>query len=218
MVKHKCYKQLQAKPDASTRSITFTPLPALVGPMPSPPCFALLNVPSAKHSYSRKSSHSSTHRPASFIIFSHTPCLAHRQNQRCTVFFAPYCAGRFFHFAPLSNIQEIPSTTFLLSTGGLPPFGLLGSSGILSHIKSNCLSARCSTNYACHTHANITTKSVLRKGVLSEFEAEAWQGSEGVEEGEQEAGKNGQKESQELSEVHRGGAEDGVDLVTDQSE
>src|SRR5262245_3284575 len=80
------------------------------------------------------------HRPAARMMFSKTPSRTQVWNHRCTVLLEPNRRGRSFHFAPLSSIQKIPRSTLLLFTGGRPPRGLLGDSGIRSINQFNCSS------------------------------------------------------------------------------
>src|SRR6266705_776210 len=77
------------------------------------------------------------HRPATFMSSSKTPACAQVRNQRWAVLLEPSLLGRSFHLAPLSKTQKIACNIKRLSAGGLPPLGLRGASGTLSHNQSN---------------------------------------------------------------------------------
>lgn len=139
-------------PLASTSTIIFTPFPAFVQPMPSPPPRALLKVPSTKHSYNRYAPRSSSMRPASRMMASKTPSRTQVCNQRCTVLLLPNSAGKSFHFAPLSSIQKMPRSAWRLSAGGRPPNGLRGGSGIRAASKSIISSVSCAMNIRPTSH------------------------------------------------------------------
>jgi hypothetical protein len=104
------------------------------------PFFAVMNMPSTKHSSQRTLLRSSNWSRNARHISRSTPDCAHTLSLRCTVLFEPYLSGSSLHGAPLHRIQSMPSKHFLSSAGGRPPLVRRLRRGSCSFISSHCSS------------------------------------------------------------------------------
>ena len=105
-----------------------------------PPFAAGTNVaspaPSDQSSAPAKwSSHASSRKTLTSV-----PSAAHCCSRRQHVAKLGKCFGNFFHCAPVRRIQMMPSRQGRGGTGGRPPFGFGGGSGIRYSIVSHCSS------------------------------------------------------------------------------
>lgn len=104
------------------------------------PFFAVMNMPSMKHSSHRTFFLSSSWSRKARHMFKSTSFSAHCFKRRCTVLLEPYRSGNSLHGAPVQRSQRMPSKHWRSSAGGRPPFFCrlrLGSSAL---INSHCLS------------------------------------------------------------------------------
>ena|ERR1051326_6163698 len=104
------------------------------------PFFAVMNMPSIKHSSHRTFFRSSNWSRKARHMFKSTSDSAHSFNRRWTVLLGPYRSGSSLQGAPVQRIQRMPSKHLRSSAGGRPPFFRrlrLGSSALIS---SHCLS------------------------------------------------------------------------------
>ena len=104
------------------------------------PFFAVMNMPSMKHSSHRTFFLSSNWSRKARHMFRSTSDSAHSFKRRWTVLFEPYLSGNSLQGAPVQRIQRMPSKHKRSSAGGRPPFFRrlrLGSSAL---INSHCLS------------------------------------------------------------------------------
>ena len=104
------------------------------------PFFAVMNMPSMKHSSHRTFFLSSSWSRKARHIFKSTSPSAHCFNRRWTVLLEPYRSGNSLHGAPVQRIQRTPSKHLRSSAGGRPPFVRRLRHGSSALINSHCLS------------------------------------------------------------------------------
>jgi hypothetical protein len=115
-------------------------LAALGLPDQRAPFFAVMNIPSMKHSSQRTFFRSSSWSRKARHMLSKVSTSAHSFSRRWTVLFEPYRSGSSLHGAPVHKIQRMPSKHWRSSAGGRPPFLRLGRLGNCSRMSAHCLS------------------------------------------------------------------------------
>jgi len=104
------------------------------------PFFAVMNMPSMKHSSHRTFFLSSNWSRKARHMFRSTSLSAHSFNRRWTVLFEPYRSGSSLQGAPVHRIQRMPSKHLRSSAAGRPPFFCRLRLGSFALINSHCLS------------------------------------------------------------------------------
>lgn len=104
------------------------------------PFFAVMNMPSMKHSSHRTFFRSSSWSRKARHMFKSTSDSDHCFKRRCTVLLEPYRSGNSLQGAPVQRTQRMPSKHLRSSAGGRPPFLRRLRLGSCSLISSHCLS------------------------------------------------------------------------------
>lgn len=107
------------------------------------PFFAVMNIPSIKHSSQRTFWRSLSWLRNARHKFNNTPLSAQACKRRWTVLLDPYWAGNSLHGAPVHRIHRMPSKHFRSLTAGRPPFRLTARLGKWGSIACHCLSVTC---------------------------------------------------------------------------
>ena len=109
-------------------------------PDAGPPFFAGAKLPSMKASCQSSAPLASNCAKKARHTSSQTPCSSQSLSLRQQVEALGYTEGKSHHRAPVRNIHRIPSRTFRLSAGGLPPFGVALRLGNKGSIRCHCSS------------------------------------------------------------------------------
>ncbi len=104
------------------------------------PFFAVMNVPSIKHS--DKSNSPRVCRSSANVSSTRlsVPCLTHCWNRRWQVWYGGNREGKSHHLAPLRNIHKTPFITSRSARRGLPRVWTAGGLSKSSSIKDHCSS------------------------------------------------------------------------------